>query len=591
MDHSIDNVVSPPKLSLISGTDDELVDKIESAVLGLTGAELDDLMDNHFRHMIDVLNDGIFYMSGNEYVCFYNPSFYSRFGIESGHTDLKSWIDLVHPQDQIAFGEKVDEHIQQDGARVVTQYRIRCTNGRYIWLEGTAVTKTVNGKRFMIGCHRDISDRKLMESYVQQTSLTDGSSGLANEQKLAMDLDNLKVLNEEAHHLMYIQPGVTRSYQSLYAAQMMRNLLSRLTKVLGDFPEQFVDMYRIQSHDFAIIVRGELDESALNKLARRITKVYKEAIRTLDFLFANDISIGIYPNISEDCDTDEVVRVAAQTCQFAAAHSEHSVRIYAGKTKTQIDRHFYIDQELGNAIRNGDLSVKFQPIVCCKSDKVASFESLVRWRSDTLGEIYPDEFISVAEKKGLISELGYFVFEKACCFINKYQRTHTEEIKVNVNVSVLQLLSQQFPDNVKQITKEFGVNANSIVLELTETIILDDNKDAISQLLRLKQFGFQLSLDDFGAGYSSLNSFFDLPLSQIKIDKSIAWRSLENPVTFEYLSFITNLCNAYNIDIVIEGIEDAAMQRVFTDMGAAYLQGYWFSKPLSLASASHYTKI
>ncbi|WP_334682994.1 EAL domain-containing protein [Vibrio europaeus] len=75
------------------------------------------------------------------------------------------------------------------------------------------------------------------------------------------------------------------------------------------------------------------------------------------------------------------------------------------------------------------------------------------------------------------------------------------------------------------------------------------------------------------------------------MDKSIAWRSLENPVTFEYLSFITNLCNAYNIDIVIEGIEDAAMQRVFTDMGAAYLQGYWFSKPLSLASASHYTKI
>jgi len=591
MAHSIDSVALHPNLSLVSEIEEEIVDKIESAALGLTGAELDDLMNNHFRHMIDVLNDGIFYMTDSDHVCFYNPSFYSRFGIESGQTNLQTWLDLVHPQDQLSLGTRVDEHIQEDESRVTIQYRIRCTNGQYIWLEGTAVTKTVNGQRFMIGCHKDISDRKLMESYVQQSSFRDGSSGLSNEQKLAMDLDNLKLVTDEAHHLMYIQPGVTRSYQTLYGSQIMRNLLSHLTKILGEFPEQFVDMYRIQSHDFAIIVRGEYDEASLGKLAKRISQAYADAIKTIDFLYADEISIGIYPNIPSETATDEIVKVAAQTCQFATTQPEPHIRVYTATTKTQVDRHFYIEQELGNAIRNRKLSVKFQPIVCCKSEKVASFESLVRWRSETIGEIYPDEFITVAEKKGLISELGYFVFEQACRFINKYQQTHSDSIKVNVNVSVLQLLSQQFPDNVKKMTEEYGVNANAIVLELTETIILDDNKDATAQLNRLKQLGFQLSLDDFGAGYSSLNSFFDLPLSQIKIDKSIAWRSLENPATFEYLSFITKLCNSYNIDIVIEGIEDAAMQRVFTDMGASYLQGYWFAKPLSVASASHYTKI
>lgn len=591
MSQSINSISPRPKITLVSEMSVDSVESESTQASILTGAELDELMDNHFRHVVDVLNDGIFYMSDTEHVCFYNPSFYARFGVESGHTCLQNWLDLVHPLDKVALSERVDEHIQEDESRVTVQYRVRCTNGQYTWLEGTAITKTVNGHRFMIGCHKDISDRKLMEMYVQQSSLRDGPTGLSNEQKLAIDLDNIKGVTTQSHHLVYIQAGNARSYQTLYGSQIMRNLLSHLNKTLGKFPDQFVDIYRIQSHDFAILVRGQYDDDDLKNLAERICKAYQNSVEAIDFLYATDISIGIYPNICNALAADELVKVAAKTSQYAATQRDNCIRIYTGNTKSQVDRHFYIEQELGNAIKKRKLSVRFQPIICTKKHAVASFESLVRWKSDQLGEIYPDEFISVAERKGLISELGYLVFDEACRFINKYQQTHTDDIRVNVNVSVLQLLSQQFPDELKQLIDKHNVKASSIVLELTETIILDDNKSAIAQLNNLNQLGFKLSLDDFGAGYSSLNSFFDLPLSQIKIDKSIAWRSMENPVTFEYLTFITKLCTTYDIDIVIEGIENAAMQKVFTDMGASYLQGYWFSKPLSLASASHYTTI
>lgn len=190
-----------------------------------------------------------------------------------------------------------------------------------------------------------------------------------------------------------------------------------------------------------------------------------------------------------------------------------------------------------------------------------------------------------------MSELGYFVFAKACEFIKAYSQQHQSSVRVNINVSVLQLLQQDFPKKIKAMADHYGVPTSSIVLELTETIILDGNQSAFDQLYRLNGYGFLLSLDDFGSGYSSLNSFFDLPLKQIKVDKSIAWRSLQNPATFEYLAFITKLCKSYSVDIVIEGIESAEMQRIFTDMGASYLQGYWFSKPLSLASASRYTTV
>ncbi len=214
---------------------------------------------------------------------------------------------------------------------------------------------------------------------------------------------------------------------------------------------------------------------------------------------------------------------------------------------------------------------------------------MVRWRSKEFGEIYPDEFIPVAENKGLIVELGYQVFEKACQFIKSYRERYQNQVRVNVNVSVLQLLNSEFPNKIKAMADEVGVEPQAIVLELTETFILDNNQAAIAPLNTLSELGFALSLDDFGAGYSSLNCFFDLPMTQIKIDKSMAWKTLTNRSSHEYLKFLITMCREQNIEVVIEGIEDAKMRDFFTSMGVDYLQGYWFSKPLSVASASRYT--
>ena len=201
----------------------------------------------------------------------------------------------------------------------------------------------------------------------------------------------------------------------------------------------------------------------------------------------------------------------------------------------------------------------------------------------------PDEFIPVAENKGLIVELGYQVFEKACQFIKSYRERYQNQVRVNVNVSVLQLLNSEFPSKIKAMADQVGIEPQAIVLELTETFILDNNQAAIAPLNTLRELGFSLSMDDFGAGYSSLNCFFDLPMTQIKIDKSMAWKTLTNRSSREYLKFLITMCREQNIEVVIEGIEDAKMCDFFAEMGGDYLQGYWFSKPLAVASASRYT--
>ncbi|WP_260260326.1 EAL domain-containing protein [Vibrio intestinalis] len=554
-------------------------------------AELDMLMGHHFMHMFDVMNDGLFYMTDTDNVIFYNPSFYQQFGIADGQILFSKWLDLIHPFDRQVLLEKVENHLDTSNEKQVTQYRVRKTNGQYVWIEGSGITKTINGQTFIIGCHRDISDAKLMETYVHQAAFRDNASGLSNSHKLSVDLSGLSLQANEQYSLIYIHLEDIRSYQSLHGPHILRDLMSHLLSSLNTFPDEFVDIYRVQSDDFAILVKGQYNEDEINNLGERILSSYRQSIEMNGYLFGTDISIGIVPNFDRALPPEEIIKIAARTGQFARAKHENYLGIYNAATKKKVDRHFHIERELAQAIKNNILSVRFQPIINAKDNTIASFEALVRWNDATLGQIYPDEFIAVAEKNGLIVDLGYLVVNKACQFIKQYQLAHNSKVRVNINVSVLQLLNNQFPDRVKMMIDEYQIDSDRIVLELTETIILDGNKSAESQLCRLNEYGFRLSLDDFGAGYSSLNSFFELPFKQIKVDKMLAWRALENPATFEYLSFITRLCSDNNVDVVIEGIENADMQRKFTKMGVHYLQGFWFAKPLCLASASQVTLV
>lgn len=591
MSHTMNSTASDLRVADVSDYKITLVkDDCAHEPLPLSKIELDELMDHNVKHIVDVLDGGVFSMSETGYIRTYSHAFYRRFGVEQNAFNLQAWLELVHPIDRPKLQRKIDAHFSGYKLKRETQYRVRNTDGHYIWVAGTAITKEINGKQILVGCHKDISTLKLNELSNSHSPVQHEFLRLGNEHKLRMDVENFS--HEQAHlSLFYVQITNIRSYLSLYGPNILNDLLKHLRIALSSFPDQTYHLYRIRSDDFAILINGDFSQDEIMRLGSKITRKFNDSIEVNEILYGTEICVGIYPNFPVKRGTDEATQIASRTSQFASKQESNKLSVYEGSTKVKVDRHCYIEQELGNAIVQQTLSVKFQPIVCAQKSKVASFEALVRWKSPDLGEIYPDEFISVAEKKGLIVDLGYVVFTKACQFLQQYQETHQNDVRVNVNVSVIQLLKQNFPDTVKQLAEQYQTPTNSIVLELTETLILDGNKDAVEQLNRLKEYGFQLSLDDFGAGYSSLNSFFDLPLQQIKVDRSIAQRSMTNTATFEYLSFVTQLCRTYNVDIVIEGIEDAAMQKMFTDMGASYLQGYWFSKPLSLASASHYTMV
>ncbi|WP_038881840.1 putative bifunctional diguanylate cyclase/phosphodiesterase [Vibrio jasicida] len=547
------------------------------------------IVEQRFIHIFDVFSEGLFYMDEFGTMAFYNQRFYEQFGINAGRINLDRWLDLVHPLDRERLSKRVDAHINTDNTRVTTTYRLRKPNGQYVWIEGVAMTKETEHGHYMVGSHRDISERKLMESYIHQVAFHDNASGMANRAHLLLNIDELVKSNRCQASIFYIQIEEIKSYLNQYGSELVDGLVEKLLQTLSHLPSPNCTVYRVHDDDFAILVLDEIPLEDLHTYAQTIKQNYHDAVVEEGQYLGSNISIGLYPSIDPEHSAEEIVRKAARTCQYASEKNKDRIAVYSQKTQHAVDRYFFIEQGLKNALEEKTLSVKFQPIVRASDLQVVSFESLVRWRSKEFGEIYPDEFIPVAENKGLIVELGYQVFEKACKFIKSYRERYQNQVRVNVNVSVLQLLNSEFPSKIKAMADKAGVEPKAIVLELTETFILDNNQAAIAPLNTLSELGFALSLDDFGAGYSSLNCFFDLPMTQIKIDKLMAWKTLTNRSSREYLKFLISMCFEQNIEVVIEGIEDAKMRDFFAEMGVDYLQGFWFSKPLSVASASRYT--
>lgn len=547
------------------------------------------IVEQRFIHIFDVFNEGLFYMDEFGSMVFYNQCFYEQFGINAGRVNLDQWLELVHPLDRERLSKRVDAHINTNNERVTTTYRLRKPNGQYVWIEGVAMTKETEHGHYMVGSHRDISERKLMESYIHQVAFHDNASGMANRAHLLLNINELIESKSTHASIFYIQIEEIKSYLNQYGSELVDGLVEKLLQTLSHLPSPNCTVYRVHDDDFAILVLDEVPLEKLQIYAKTIKRNYHDAVVEKGQYLGSNISIGLYPCVDPEHSAEEIVRKAARTCQYANEKNKDRIAVYSQKTQYAVDRYFFIEQGLKNALEERTLSVKFQPIVSASDLQVVSFESLVRWRSKEFGEIYPDEFIPVAENKGLIVELGYQVFEKACKFIKSYRERYQNQVRVNVNVSVLQLLNSEFPSKIKAMADQVGIEPQAIVLELTETFILDNNQAAIAPLNTLRELGFSLSMDDFGAGYSSLNCFFDLPMTQIKIDKSMAWKTLTNRSSREYLKFLITMCREQNIEVVIEGIEDAKMCDFFAEMGVDYLQGYWFSKPLSVASASRYT--
>lgn len=257
-------------------------------------------------------------------------------------------------------------------------------------------------------------------------------------------------------------------------------------------------------------------------------------------------------------------------------------RLYRDNMDEANDKWLLLETKLHQALKQDRLELHYQPKIDLKTDSVIGMEALLRWYDPELGHIPPDRFIPFAEDCGLINDIGVWVLRKACAQARLWNESHELSLRVAVNISPIHISIGGFVDMVRGVIAETGIDPNLLEIEITEMSMLDYTEDLIDTIKQLRALGITISLDDFGTGYSSLNYLKKFPVDVLKIDRAFVRDIVPEKSGIAMISAMISLAHALNLQVVAEGVEEEAELNVLREHGCEYVQGYYFSKPLSV---------
>lgn len=400
---------------------------------------------------------------------------------------------------------------------------------------------------------------KEIKEYIKSTE-----SGTEKLAVLFVDLDNFKNIND------------------LYGHHVGDLLLGVVSQRFKSLTESGGSVSRFGGDEFVFCFPNLKDKAAAEYKA----KLVHESLVKPIVIEARTLSIGCSIGVSicpdDSVNAEILIRHADTVLYKSKADKKGQILFYSNCISKQIKRKMKIQHELVRAVEREELSVHYQPQISTHSKKLVSVEALVRWESSALGNVFPDEFISIAEETGLINDLGLFVFRRACEDIYRLSSNGNDALKVSVNISPIQLMEPDFYRSLVDISADIGIDPKRISLEITENIFINGFDTVQPILSELREYGFGLSLDDFGTGYSSLSYINSLPLTEIKIDRSFVNKFLEFYQSDMLVRMIIGIGRMCGLMVVAEGVETEAEFNKLVNYGCDLVQGYYLDKPLRI---------
>lgn len=528
---------------------------------------------NSLVDLFDASSEGLWEMSPNGEMSFYNKNFYKNFNINIENSTLDEWIELIHPVDKAKFSENVENQIDSAMVMFVSEYRVLNRKNQYVWIEAKGVTKYDDHGEYlyMVGAHQDITARKIDEIRIFDLAFKDKMTGLFNRSKLVETLANHK----DEFIVTSIGFNQMEVINEIYGHDLSTRILQVVADVLTDTFKQSDLLFKMEYYDFAVLfhkrMSNEFIKASIDSCIKSIRRKTEQLIK--------GIELQVYAGLSDRTNDYDSAKLAMS---YAKKNQINFCILYNDEIRYDVKRTNFIETEMRSALDAEEFEMVFQPIMDAKTGSVCCIEALMRWHSIEYGEIYPDEFIPIAERTMNIIDLGYFSALESLKAFEAIVKATGKRIPVSVNASVLQLLDSNFTKKLSDLVSCFNINTHEFVIEVTESITLEKNKVAKDTLEELIASGFIISLDDFGKGYSSLNILFTLDCGKLKLDKQVIWLASSDQEIESFLSALTQLCHSKNIEVIAEGIETAEMSSMAKRIGIDYEQGYYYSKPLHL---------
>lgn len=431
---------------------------------------------------------------------------------------------------------------------------------------------------------RDITESKQQAEMLENMARTDALTGLPNrywlndylpsaiqrskliQKRLALfylDLDNFKDVNDSLGHKA--------------GDEILCSISEALRSVLGK-DDQVV---RLGGDEFIVIMEQIEAEQHAEEYVIKIGNAIRQVKTSLPKkIFSMDVSIGvaIYPDHGQEM--DGLMQSADIAMYVAKSAQKGSFRIYEELFGQNIRERVNAEYELRQAIELDQLVVFYQPRADTFTGKFCGMEALVRWQHPEQGLLSPNFFIHVAERSGLIIQLGEIVIEKTCEQVAKWRESGLNTHSVAVNVSALQLKDKNLRHFLVDCMQRYGLTPSMISIELTESTMLDEEGIASSELKRLRELGFHLLIDDFGTGQSSLSKLQSLDIDLVKIDQSFVFKLGQDVQSKALCSAVVSIGRALNIKVVAEGVETPEQLRILQQIGCDEVQGYLISRPV-----------
>ncbi|BBZ77154.1 hypothetical protein MANY_24910 [Mycolicibacterium anyangense] len=392
-----------------------------------------------------------------------------------------------------------------------------------------------------------------------------------------IDLERFKLVNDSLGH------AAGDALITQVGARLMASVRAKdFTGHTGDSTPEAL-LARMGGDEFTILVRGVATSQDAVAIADRIHAVLGNPFRVEGHEVVTSASIGIAMSTAEHCSADELVRHADMAMYEAKSRGKGRTELYDDGMQTSATRTLDLQAELRAAVRAEAFELHYQPVVSLADDQVVGVEALVRWRTSPTTLRYPDEFIRIAEETGLIVPLGMWVLRQACLAARRWNDGHGDRpsLTVGVNLSPRQFTQPDLVERVSAILTETGVQPEQLRLEITETMTMDDAEYAADVLNRLRALGIQLSMDDFGTGFSCLSYLHRFPLQVLKIDRSFISRMETNMESLQIVKTIVVLARSLGMEVVAEGAENAEEIARLRSLGCTFCQGNYFSPPLT----------
>ena len=490
-------------------------------------------------------------------------------------------------ENEIKSGAIVGLFEESSRYNTASSYREVNYKERNRWYDVTSTNMTwVDGRRVVLYAIIDVTEKKQYQKKIEQQANNDFLTGLYN--RMCCERDLLRIIDEakecggkgaviylDLDDFKHINDGLGHQYGDV----LLKAISSSLTRINGVENT----CYRMGGDEFVILV-PHTSYDRFEQIIESIRVVFNKPwfLKGADYYCTSSIGVVTFPDEGET--VQDLIRKADIAMYTAKKSGKNKLAHYTDSSDEEAYKRLDMEKSMraATATDYDQFEVYYQPIVDITKpgNPCTGAEALIRWNSAELGFISPADFIPLAEYLGLINPIGHHVLQKACEAVKYWNENGHPYYKVNVNLSVVQLMQNDIVDTIAKTIEETGVNPRNLTLEVTESLAINDMERMKRILGNIKKLGIRIALDDFGTGYSSLNHIREIPLDVIKVDQSFVKDLATDQYAQSFVRMIGELADALGVRVCVEGIETAEQFKALENMNVRMVQGFYFDKPM-----------